>query len=62
MTPVRVGVVGLGYWGPQLVRNLYESPYADLVTGLTDELWPQNVRSGAYQRMLNLLTTTTTTP
>ena len=32
MTPVRVGVVGLGYWGPQLVRNLYESPYADLVT------------------------------
>ncbi len=34
--------------------------YADLVTGLTDELWPQNVRGGAYQRMLNLLTTTTT--
>ena len=32
MTPVRVAVVGLGYWGPQLVRNLYESPYADLVT------------------------------
>jgi predicted dehydrogenase len=32
LTPVRVGVVGLGYWGPQLVRNLYESPYADLVT------------------------------
>jgi predicted dehydrogenase len=29
---VRVGVVGLGYWGPQLVRNLYESPYADVVT------------------------------
>lgn len=36
--------------------------YADLVTGLTDELWPQNVRGGAYQRMLSLLTTTTTTP
>jgi predicted dehydrogenase len=32
LKPVRVGVVGLGYWGPQLVRNLYESPYADLVT------------------------------
>jgi predicted dehydrogenase len=32
MTPVRVAVVGLGYWGPQLVRNLYESPYAELVT------------------------------
>jgi predicted dehydrogenase len=27
-----VAVVGLGYWGPQLVRNLYESPHADLVT------------------------------
>ena len=30
MTPVRVAVVGLGYWGPQLVRNLYESPHAEL--------------------------------
>jgi predicted dehydrogenase len=27
---VRVAVVGLGYWGPQLVRNLYESPDAEL--------------------------------
>jgi peptidyl-prolyl cis-trans isomerase D len=34
--------------------------YADLITGLTDELWPQSVRGGAYQRMLTLLTTTTT--
>ena len=32
MTPVRVAVVGLGYWGPQLVRNLYESTSAELVT------------------------------
>lgn len=24
--PVRVGVVGCGYWGPNLVRNLHESP------------------------------------
>jgi len=30
MTPVRVGVVGLGYWGPQLVRNLVEAPQAEL--------------------------------
>ena len=29
--PVRVGVVGLGYWGPNLVRNLYELPSAELV-------------------------------
>jgi predicted dehydrogenase len=29
--PVRTAVVGLGYWGPNLVRNLYELPDADLV-------------------------------
>jgi predicted dehydrogenase len=27
--PVRVGVVGLGYWGPNLVRNLHESTTAE---------------------------------
>ena len=32
--------------------------YQDMIVGLTDELWPQNVRGGAYQRMLTLLTTT----
>lgn len=30
MSPVRVAVVGLGYWGPNLVRNLYELPAADV--------------------------------
>jgi predicted dehydrogenase len=29
--PVRVAVVGLGYWGPNLVRNLQECPDAALV-------------------------------
>jgi predicted dehydrogenase len=28
--PVRVGVVGLGYWGPNLIRNLNELDGADL--------------------------------
>ena len=28
---MRVAVVGLGYWGPNLVRNLYELPEADVV-------------------------------
>jgi predicted dehydrogenase len=28
--PVRIAVVGLGYWGPNLVRNLYELPDAEL--------------------------------
>jgi predicted dehydrogenase len=29
--PVRVAVVGLGYWGPNIVRNLYELTEAELV-------------------------------
>jgi predicted dehydrogenase len=29
--PVRVAVVGLGYWGPNLVRNLQEHPGAEVV-------------------------------
>jgi predicted dehydrogenase len=29
--PVRVAVVGLGYWGPNLVRNLQAHPAADIV-------------------------------
>lgn len=29
--PVRAAVVGLGYWGPNLVRNLHELPDAELV-------------------------------
>jgi predicted dehydrogenase len=28
--PVRVAVVGLGYWGPNLLRNLYEVPEAEV--------------------------------
>jgi predicted dehydrogenase len=30
MTPLRVAVVGLGYWGPNLVRNLSELPEAEV--------------------------------
>ena len=29
-TPVRIAVIGLGYWGPNLVRNLYELPSAQV--------------------------------
>jgi predicted dehydrogenase len=35
VTPVTVGVVGLGYWGPHLARNLQECPEAEL-TALCD--------------------------
>ena len=31
MEPVRVAVVGLGYWGPNIVRNLQEHPNAEIV-------------------------------
>jgi peptidyl-prolyl cis-trans isomerase D len=43
-----------------LVNATRDGLYADFITGLTDELWPQSARGGAYQRMLTLLTTTTT--
>jgi predicted dehydrogenase len=29
--PVRIGVIGCGYWGPQLVRNFHEIPGATLI-------------------------------
>lgn len=32
MTPVRVAVIGLGYWGPNLVRNFQELECAEIVT------------------------------
>jgi peptidyl-prolyl cis-trans isomerase D len=44
-----------------LLNATRDGLYADMIAGLTDELWPQSVRGGAYQRMLTLLTTTTTT-
>lgn len=30
MKPVKVGVIGAGYWGPNLIRNFYQLPEADL--------------------------------
>jgi predicted dehydrogenase len=34
--PVRTAVVGLGYWGPNLVRNLYELPEVAEVAAVCD--------------------------
>jgi len=31
MTALRVGIIGYGYWGPNLTRNFYELPSAELV-------------------------------
>jgi predicted dehydrogenase len=30
MSKVKIGVVGAGYWGPNLIRNFYEIPDADM--------------------------------
>lgn len=34
--PVRVGVIGCGYWGPQLIRNMSEMPEA-ILAGVADK-------------------------
>jgi predicted dehydrogenase len=31
MDPIKVGVIGYGYWGPNLTRNFYELPVSDLI-------------------------------
>jgi predicted dehydrogenase len=31
MSALKVGIVGYGYWGPNLTRNFYEIPAADLI-------------------------------
>lgn len=31
MEPIRVGVVGCGYWGPNLIRNLIEIPTSSMI-------------------------------
>jgi predicted dehydrogenase len=31
MDPIKVAVIGYGYWGPNLTRNFYELPESDLV-------------------------------
>ena len=39
MKPLRVAIIGAGYWGPNLIRNLNEAPGADpvAVADLSDE-------------------------
>jgi predicted dehydrogenase len=59
--PVGIGVVGLGYWGPNLVRNLVELPSAD-IRWLCDvdppalekiaERWPDLPRTRSYHDVL----------
>jgi predicted dehydrogenase len=46
--PVRLAVAGLGYWGPNLVRNLYESPNAEVVRVCDIRPDQLNVLKGRY--------------
>ena len=42
--PVRIAVIGLGYWGPNLVRNLHDVPGAEPV-------WVCDLRTDALETM-----------
>src|SRR5207253_123681 len=46
--PIRVGVIGYGYWGPNLVRNFAETPGAQMV--VVSDLSPDRLAqvSGRY--------------
>lgn len=46
--PLRVGVVGLGYWGPNLARNFHALPGGELV-------WCCDVSEAARERVASML-------
>ena len=47
MTPLRVAVVGLGYWGPNLVRNFHELDSVEVVA-VCDARADLNTRSTTW--------------
>jgi predicted dehydrogenase len=63
MGTVRVGIIGYGYWGPNLTRNFYEIPSAELVA-IADQnedrlkqaalKYPNLVTKHEYQELFNL--------
>ena len=63
MANIRVGIIGYGYWGPNLTRNFYELPSADLVAiaDLNEERlkqsaskYPQVVAKLDYRELFDL--------
>ena len=63
MDRLRVGIIGYGYWGPNLTRNFYELPSAELVAvaDLKEERreqarskYPQIGLTSDYQGLFNL--------
>jgi predicted dehydrogenase len=59
--PVRIGVVGLGYWGPNLARNIQERDEAelaglcDLSTERLDKLGKRYPAAGRYRQLETML-------
>jgi len=47
---IRVGVIGCGYWGPNLVRNFARNPYSE-VEAVCDMRYERAVRVGAEYRI-----------
>jgi len=47
---VRVGVIGLGYWGPNLVRNFARHPHSE-VQAVCDTRYERATRTGAEYRV-----------
>jgi predicted dehydrogenase len=63
MSTTKVGIIGYGYWGPNLTRNFYELPSADLVAiaDLNEERlkqaaarYPQVIVKNEYQELFDL--------
>ena len=63
MSVTKVGIIGYGYWGPNLTRNFYEIPSADLVAiaDLNEERlkqatlkYPQIISKHDHQELFNL--------
>ena len=63
MAQIRVGIIGYGYWGPNLTRNFFGLPDAQLIAiaDLKEEnlkraqsLYPQVVLTKDYQDLFNL--------
>lgn len=50
MYPIRVGVIGCGYWGPNLIRNFSRNPESDVVL-VCDRLYDRAARVGAEWRI-----------
>ena len=63
MNPIKIGIIGFGYWGPNLTRNFYELPTSHLmaIADLNEERlkqaqskYPQILVTKDYREFFNL--------